>query len=89
MRLTIELSVSGGEPIPSSETEPRGRGEEHKPKTADTRAVTLRSLLASAAEFVERKAAELSVTEVRDPAWPSGTPAKAFGDVAVSAEIED
>jgi len=89
MRLTIKLSVSGGEPIPSSETVPKGRGEEHQPKVADTRDATLKQTLERAAEFVERRAAELSTTEIQDPAWPSGTPAKPFGRVIVSTEIED
>lgn len=89
MRLTIELDVSGGEEIPSSETVPKGRGEEHQPKVADTRQATLKHLLESAAEFVKRRAAELTATEISDPAWPSGTPAKPFGTVIVDAEIEE
>jgi len=89
MRVTIAVTLSGGEPIPSSEVKPRGHGQEHDPQTTDTRAATLRQTLERAVEFVERRAKELSGSEISDPAWPSGTPAKAFGTVWVSAEIED
>lgn len=88
-RLTITLSLVGGEPIPSSESEQQGHNTVQAPKTADTRPDTLRQLLQSAQDFVERRAAELSITEIKDPGAPFRDPPKAFGTVTVTATIED
>ena len=86
MRLIIKLELEGGEPVPSSEVEKSGRGEVHKPLETDTRQATLRQVLASAAEFVERRCAELSGSSI-DPVF-SGEH-RQFGHVVVSVDLKE
>lgn len=89
MKLTIELNLIGGEPIPSSEIGYEGRNEAHTPRTPDTRSATLRHALEAAVNYVERKAAELSVTHIKDPASPVNEPEKEFGQVTMKYEITE
>lgn len=89
MKLTLEIKLEGGEPIPSSEVERQGRNDVHSPKTADTRDATLRHALEAAASFVQRRAAELSVTAIKDPAAPFNEPEKPFGTVTVAYTIKE
>jgi len=88
MRLIIDVSLDGGEAIPSSELEQEGRNLVHSPKTADTRQQTMRHMLEAAASYVERKAAELSQTEIKNP-YKFKEPAKAFGTVRVESAISE
>lgn len=89
MRLTIELKLDGGEPIPSSEIERQGRNDAHSPKTPDTRMATLRHVLEASASFAQRRAEELSATAIKDPAAPFNDPEKKFGTVKMSYSIAE
>lgn len=88
MKLTIQVALDGGEAIPSSEIERHGHSDTHVPQTPDTRMATIRHMLEAAQTYVERRAAELSVTAIKDPAAPFNEPEKVFGTVTVVAEIE-
>lgn len=89
MKLTIELKLNGGVPIPSSEVERQGRNDVHSPKTSDTRLATLRHVLEAAASFAQRRAEELSVTHIKDPAAPFNDPEKEFGKVSMDYKITE
>lgn len=89
MKLTITLSLEGGEAIPSSEIEHQGRSDVHSPKTPDTRLATLRHALEAAVTYVERRSAELSITAIKDPAAPFNSPEKSFGKVTVESYISE
>jgi hypothetical protein len=89
MKLTIELSLAGGEAIPSSEVTQDGHNTVHDPKTPDTRQATLRHMLEAAVAYVTRRAQELSQTEIKDLAWGFKAAPRPFGEVTVSAVIKE
>lgn len=89
MKLTIELKLTGGEPVASSEVARDDRNFVHAPQTADTRQATLRQALEAAVHYVTQRARELSEMEVTNAAASKKEKARMFGKVAVTHKIED